>query len=188
MKYLGFWLLFLLSGAFTFSQEDSDTMRKYEIGFDGFANFSNLGGSFGVGLKYAVVHKRDFVFGPSLRIHRMWNNGLGGEKYGFTILGGGGFFHYRFQNILFGGIELEFLRSPINYSFVLSPKQLVPTCFVGGGYSREFKNSGIRLNAGVFYDVVANPSSPFWTSYVVRDANGKLLPIIYRVGFFFALN
>ncbi len=187
MKQSVFLFLLLFQSIFSFSQE-SDTLRKSEVGFDGFANFSSLGGSFGVGLKYALVRKENLVFGPSFRIQRMWSNGIGGQKYGFNILGGGGFFHYRFQNILFAGLELEFLRSPINYNYVLSTRKLVPTCFIGGGYSREFKNSGIRLNAGAFYDVIADPASPFWTSYVVKNEQGKLLPIIYRVGFFFPLN
>lgn len=163
-------------------------MRKREIGVDGFANFSNLGGSFGIGLKYGLIHKKNWIYGPSVRFQRMWSNGVSGQKYGFNILGAGGFLHFRFQNILFAGAELEFLRSPSNYNFILSPMRMVATCFVGGGYSREFRNSGVRLNAGAFYDIINSPGSPFWTSYILKNANGKLLPAIYRVGFFFPLN
>jgi hypothetical protein len=171
-----------------FSQEEETEKEvKNEFGFDGFANASTLGGSFGLGLKYAFVMNKNMVFGPSLRILRMWSNN-NGQKFGFNILGGGGFFHYRFQNLFFAGVELEFMRSPIDFGYVLSPKQLVPTCFVGGGFSHEFENVGIRVNGGVFYDIINNYNSPFRTSYILSANQLELRPIIYRIGFFFPLN
>jgi hypothetical protein len=183
-------LLFIIVIFPILSQEDEDkkeNQKKSELGLDGFVNASNLGGSFGFGLKYAFVKNENLVFGPSFRLQRMWANNFG-QKFGFNIYGGGGFVHYRYHNLLFAGAELEFLKSPLNINFVLSPKKWVPTCFIGGGYSRYFEDIGIRLTAGVFYDIIGDPQSPFWTSYVLRNEIGTPIPVIYRVGFFFPLN
>lgn len=198
MKKISFFVLISLLNAFCFGQEEEENetapRRKSEVGVDGFVNASSLGGSFGFGLKYAMVHKENYVFGPSFRYQRVWSNGIGGQKYFFNILGGGGFFHYRLNNMLFAGVELEFMKSPISYSYIYSAKKLVPTCFVGAGYSHEFEGIGMRLNAGVFYDIIDNYNSPFRASYIVKvntaenGSGGTLLPIIYRIGFFFPLN
>lgn len=198
MKKISFLVFMSLLNILCFGQEDEESEatapKKSELGLDGFVNASTLGGSFGFGLKYAIVHKENYVFGPSFRYQRVWSNGIGGQQYFFNIMGGGGFFHYRLNNVFFAGVELEFMKSPISYSYVYSVKKLVPTCFVGAGYSREFEGIGIRLNAGVFYDIIDNYNSPFRTSYIVKTntaedgTGGILLPIIYRIGFFFPLN
>lgn len=185
MKKIKCTLLFVLLLNVVFGQRD--TTMKYEIGLDGYASVSSLGGSFGVGVKYAFVKDKKYAFGPSIRIQRAWSNNLG-VKYGFNIYGAGAFFHYRLQNVFFVGAEFELLKSPINYSFIYSPKKLVPTCFIGGGFSKEFESTGFRLNAGVFYDIIDDFSSPFRPSYVLKNANGALIPVIYRVGLFFPLN
>jgi hypothetical protein len=183
-------IFILLSTTLIFPQDDEenkDDPTTSEIGLDGFVNASTLGGSFGFGLKYAIVKNENLVFGPSFRLQRMWANNFG-QKFGFNIYGGGAFVHYRYNNLLFAGAELEFLKSPLNINFVLSPKRWVPTCFIGGGYSRYFEDIGIRLTAGIFYDIIADPQSPFWSSYILRTEIGTPIPVIYRVGFFFPLN
>jgi hypothetical protein len=179
---------FLSLFSFAFSQEDeSENSSNSELGLDGFVNASTLGGSFGFGAKYGIVKDEKIIFGPSFRFQRMWSNNLG-QKFGFNIFGGGVFAHYRLNNMLFAGVEFEMLKSPLNYNYVLSPRNWVPTCFIGGGYSRYFEDLGVRLNAGVFYDIIDNKQSPFWSSYLLRNANGVPIPVIYRIGFFFPLN
>lgn len=177
----------ILFKGLAFSQENLDTLRKYEVAFDGFISASNIGGAFGVGLKYVIVQNENYAFGPSVRLQRMWSNNVNGN-FGFNIYGGGAFFHYRLNNLMFIGAEFEYLKSPISYYYLTSPTTWVPTCFVGGGYSHEFTNIRIRLNAGVYYDIINNLNSPFRTSYVLKKENGTLMPVIYRVGFFFPLN
>ncbi|MES2589245.1 MAG: hypothetical protein V4622_09700 [Bacteroidota bacterium] len=191
MKKITLFLLLFVS-PFIFSQDDEEekdevSNHKTELGLDGFANASSFGGSFGVGAKYGVIKNKNIIFGPSLRLQRSWSNYYG-QKYGFTIFGGGAFVHYRLKNSLFVGAELEVLKCPTYYNNVYSIKRWVPTCFVGGGFSHEFVNIGFRLNAGVFYDVISNPSSPFFTSYILKKENGTPVPLIYRIGFFFPLN
>ena len=189
MKKIVYLFLFSLVGNFSFAQDDEPNKEKpkSEIGVDGYVSASNLGGIFSLGLKYAMVKDEKYAYGPSFRMQRLWSNNLG-NKYGFNIIGAGGFFHYRLKNVFFVGAEIEMLKSPLNLYYVLSPKKLVPTCFIGGGYSQEFKNIGIRVNAAIFYDVVNDPNSPFRTSYFMKNANGALMPVIYRIGLFFPLN
>lgn len=188
MKKLIFLLVFNFFSVIIFSlDENKNFVLKNELGLDGFASFTNFGGSFGCGAKYAIVKDENFVFGPSVRIQRMWSNNFG-QKYYFNIYGGGAFFHYRLKNTFFAGAEFEFLRSPFNYSYVYSVKTWVPTLFLGGGYSKEFEKSGLRLNAGVFYDIVDHVNSPFRSSYVLKNAQGVLIPVIYRIGVFIPIN
>lgn len=186
MKFKLLIFAFISLSFLSFSQDD-ELDHTTELGLDGFVNASNLGGSFGFGAKYGLIKKENLIFGPSFRFQRMWSNYFG-QKNGFNIFGGGAFVHYRFNNILFAGLEFEMLKSPINYNFALSPKTWVPTCFVGGGYSRHFKDIGMRLNAAVLYDIIADQQSPFWSSYILRNANNVPIPVIYRIGFFFPLN
>lgn len=162
-----------------------------EIGVEIFAGASNLGGSIGGDLKYAAIVNENWAIGPSFRYQRTWSNNLG-QKMGFSVYGGGVFAHYRIKNTLFLGGEFELLKSPYNFIvFNYSTKQWAPTLFLGGGFSRDF-NHKIRVNGGIFYDLINADNSPFRSSYSVRLKNDmgqvvRILPIIYRITFFFPL-
>ncbi|MFM7663454.1 MAG: hypothetical protein ACKO68_02895 [Bacteroidota bacterium] len=162
-----------------------------EIGVEIFAGASNLGGSVGGDLKYAAILNEKWAVGPSFRYQRTWSNNFG-QKMGFLVYGGGVFAHYRIQNTLFLGGEFEMLRSPFDL-FLLNDdtRTWVPTLFLGGGFSRDF-NGKIRINGGVFYDVINAVNSPFRSSYsiLLKNEQGqvvRILPIIYRITFFFPL-
>ncbi|TNE53161.1 MAG: hypothetical protein EP338_11505 [Bacteroidetes bacterium] len=183
-------LLLLLFGLLilrAWGQEKGDSLDVNELGIDGFVHASTQGGTFGFGLKYAFVRNKDFAFGPSLRYHRSWSN-YAGVRTSFNIYGGGFFAHYRFRNLLFAGGEFEVLKSPLNFTISNSITNWVPTFFVGGGFSRLFEPTRIRLNAGMFYDLVNSPNSPFRLNYVAKNSNGMLLPFIYRIGVFIKLD
>lgn len=156
-----------------------------EIGFDGYLGASNISGTFGIGAKYGVKFNEYFIAGPSFRYQRTWVN-INGVKGSNNIYGGGGFLHARFYNALFLGTELEFLKSPFNYTITTSPTQWVPVFFVGGGFSKEF-NESWRLNAGIMYDVINHANSPFRQGYIIRRENGTYIPVIYRIAFFFPI-
>lgn len=160
------------------------TTEGTEFGLDGFFGASTIGGSFGIGAKYGIKANENLIFGPSVRVQRSWST-FYGNKNGFTIYGGGAWAHFRFFRYLFIGAEFELLNSPINYANISSTRNWVPTCFLGGGFSYAFPN--IRINGGIFYDAVNHLNSPFRPGYVMRKANGALLPVIYRVGIFFPL-
>lgn len=157
-----------------------------ELGFDAYLGASNFGGSGGIGAKFGRKVNENFIVGPSFRLQRTWSNNIG-QKFGYTIYGGGIWAHARFGNALFAGAEFEMLKSPTNFIFVSSQRLWVPTLFVGGGFSREF-NKAVRINAGVFYDIIDNNNSPFRLSYFIKKSNGVLIPVIYRIGFFFPIN
>ncbi len=181
-------LSFLLLPAFMHSQT---TYHGSEIGLEIFAGASNLGGSVGGDLKYAAILNENWAVGPSFRYQRTWSNNLG-QKMGFSVYGGGVYAHYRIKNTLFLGGEFEMLKSPYNFIlFNYSNKQWAPTLFLGGGFSRDF-NHKIRVNGGIFYDVINAENSPFRSSYSIRlkDELGqvvRILPMIYRITFFFPL-
>jgi hypothetical protein len=162
-----------------------------ELGVELYAGASNLGGSVGGDLKYAAILNENWAVGPSFRLQRTWSNNLG-QKMGFSIYGGGVYAHYRIKNTLFVGGEYELLRSPFNFIFFnYSSKQWASTLFLGGGFSRDF-NHKIRVNGGIFYDVINAENSPFRSSYSVRIKNEmgqvvRILPMIYRITFFFPL-
>ena len=184
-------ILFLcITSFFSLSFHSQVSYDGSEIGLEIVAGGSNLGGSVGGDLKYAVVLNENFAVGPSFRLQRTWSNNLG-QKFGFSVYGAGVFAHYRLKNVVFAGIEFEALHCPINYVNVNSSKSWLSTLFIGGGFSRDF-NHKIRINAGVFYDVINAQNSPFRRSYnfVIKDVNGQIvdrLPIIYRISFFFPL-
>lgn len=183
-------LLFFSFSAFCQDDEDDSEITPprestMEVGFDGYFGASNLGGAAGLGAKLGIKLNDKIILGPSLRVQRSWANNYG-QKFGYTIYGGGIWMHARFLNYLFVGAEVEFLNSPQFYTFSGSPKKWVPIAFVGGGFSREFNS--FRLNAGIFYDLVDDRNSPFRFSYVMRKANNALIPVIYRIGFFFPIN
>lgn len=193
MKWLASVLFFLLVFC-SFGQEEETDMEEtikevpttMELGFDGYLGASNLGGAGGIGAKFGYKVNENFIMGPSFRVQRTWSNNIG-QKFGYTIYGGGLWAHARVGNYLFAGAEFEMLKSPWNYIFISDQRAWVPTFFIGGGFSREF-NKAVRINAGVFYDIINNPNSPFGLSYFMRKSNGALIPAIYRIGFFFPIN
>jgi hypothetical protein len=162
-----------------------------ELGVELYAGASTLGGSVGGDLKYAAILNENWAVGPSFRLQRTWSNNLG-QKMGFSVYGGGVYAHYRIKNTLFVGGEYELLKSPYNFIFFnYSSKQWASTLFLGGGFSRDF-NHKIRVNGGIFYDVINAENSPFRSSYSVRIKNEmgqvvRILPMIYRITFFFPL-
>jgi hypothetical protein len=159
-----------------------------ELGLEGYLGASTLGGNFGLGLKYGYRVNENIVIGPSVRIMKGWST-TNGANYTYSIYGGGGFAHARYGNMVFGGVELEILHSPFNLGTYSTATNWVPTLFLGGGFSREFKEI-IRINAGVFYDVINSVNSPFRTSYKMTKTNSLtgqvsgFIPIIYRINFF----
>lgn len=173
------------------------SQRDYEIGLEvTAANGSNLGGTVGGSVKFALVDDEEWAYGPSIRYQYFWsNNSFTGINNNASLYGGGVFVHYRFLEWFFLGTEIELLRNPFP---VIDPsKPWALTGFLGGGISREYGN--IRLNLGILYDVVdalrdpleSNPS-PLRNSYMIRrqspnpnaGVQGELLPIIYRVAVF----
>ena len=185
-----FSLFVAITSLLAFSNHSQVTFDDSEIGLEIVAGGSNLGGSVGGDLKYAAVLNENFAVGPSFRLQRTWSNNLG-QKFGFSVYGGGVFAHYRLKNVVFAGMEFEVLHCPVNYVNVNSSKSWLSTLFIGGGFSRDF-NHKIRINAGVFYDVINAKNSPFRSSYNfnIKDVNGqivKILPMIYRISFFFPL-
>lgn len=194
--------LVVLISLLIFGQISAQDLDGTEFGIDGTFSYSTGGiksGTVGVGLKYGFVLNENFVVGPSVRYQRRWtNNTVTGQSSGFNIYGGGVFAHYRMANFLFLGAELEFLRSPFTQNGLLTStgSNWVGTCLLGGGFSHLFNDSW-RLNAGVFYDILdvpnpSNPSNPNPNSplqpYLLRNANGTVVPILYRIAFFFPLS
>ncbi|MDX1653412.1 MAG: hypothetical protein R3277_13020 [Brumimicrobium sp.] len=170
----------------------------YEIGVEvQAASFSNLGGTVGGSVKFAIVEEETVAFGPSLRYQYLWNkNTVTGVQGNASTFGAGGFLHYRFMDWFFLGTDIEVLQNPFNY--VQPDKKWTLTAFLGGGISRDV--DFVRLNLGLFYDVVdglkdpltTNPS-PLRRNYFIQrqspsqPGQGAYLPIIYRITFFFPL-
>lgn len=192
---------------FGFSQEDTELYLKdeeeitekeftpyNEIGADIHFSASTFGGTGGIGLKFGIVRNKYISFGPSARYHYSFykNNGLSGS---YSVYGGGAFVHGRFFNYLFAGVEFELLSNPFsNTNGIIAPKRVwVPTALVGFGFSHAFGEEGnFRLNAGIMYDVINNLNSPFRPGYfmkkqTVNGTPGALIPLIYRIAFFFKL-
>jgi len=89
---------------------------------------------------------------------------------------------------MFVGAEFEYLRSPYtSFGFLTASTQWSPTLFLGGGLSLEL-NESIRLNAGIMYDIINHINSPLRSQYFMKNAQGFLLPVIYRIAFFFPLS
>lgn len=167
-------------------QEEYDTKTTgghvHEIGFDGHFSASNFGGSGGLGVKYGYVLNENFIIGPSLRFQRSWYNNYG-LKNAATIYGGGVWVHARFYNYFFIGAEFEMLNTPFDQVTYSGKRTWAPTLFAAAGFSREF-GAGLRLNAGVYYDVINHGNSPFRTGYFLRNSKGVYIPLIYRIGLF----
>ncbi len=163
-----------------------------ELGLEPYVGFSNMGGAVGGELKYAARLSENLLVGPSFRVQRTWANNLGVQSQ-MTTWGGGVFAHYRYQDLIFGGVEFQYLKSP--FSFV-NPLEVVrpwsPTLMVGGGFYLKLTDK-VRLNAALFYDVINAPNSPFRSSYTFQIKNEfgqvvRILPIIYRLTFFIPLD
>lgn len=188
MKLFAFLLSALLCSPFI-AQEEGENLKQYpqELGVDGYFSASNFGGTFTLGLKYGFKFGEDnkLIAGPSFRIQRSWSSNAG-TTFSYNILGLGGFFHARFYNVLFLGGELEMMNAPLVYNLNNPSKKLVPTCFLGGGYSQQY-DSGIRFNLGIFYDVINSLYSPFRPYYIARMENGVLIPLMYRMALFFPI-
>jgi hypothetical protein len=181
-------LIILFSFISIFTQVEAQSITGTEIGIDAVFHASNFGGTFGIGGKYGMKFGDYIIAGPSLRYQRSWSkNVVQGSQTGFNVIGGGIFGHARFYNAFFVGAEFEYLRSPFTNTGLLTPtSKWAPTFFVGGGFSMEF-NEKWRLNAGIMYDVIDHVNSPLRTQYFMRNANNALLPVIYRITFFFPL-
>jgi hypothetical protein len=195
MNYLiAFFSLFLITSSTLFSQ------KEYEIGVEiTAASGSNLGGSVGGSLKFAIVEDEALAYGPSIRYQYLWsNNTFTGINANASLFGGGGFLHYRFMEWFFVGSEIEVLTNPFP---VINPeKKWSLTAFFGGGVHRDF--DWVKLNVGLLFDaadairdpLTSNPS-PLRTSYFIQrknpnpgsGPNGAYLPIIYRIAFFFPI-
>jgi hypothetical protein len=166
-------------------EEEPAYVSKNEIGFDLNFSASNFGGTGGLGLKLGFIQQERFIFGPSIRYQHAWSS-FNGIKTGFSIYGGGGFVHWRLANYFFLGTEIEVLSSPLQYGYITSNRSWVPVALVGGGFSRAF-SANFRLNAGIMYDVIDNQNSPLRQGYFMKKTNGVLIPVIYRIAFFFPL-
>ncbi|MDG0973559.1 MAG: hypothetical protein P8O07_05315 [Crocinitomicaceae bacterium] len=174
--------------------------KEYEIGVEiTAASGSNLGGSVGGSLKFAIVEEETLAYGPSLRYQYLWsNNTFTGLNANASLFGGGGFLHYRFLEWFFVGSEIEVLSNPFP---VINPdKRWSLTAFFGGGVHHNF--DWVKLNVGLLYDIadalrdpLINNPSPLRTSYFIQrknpqpgsGPNGAYLPIIYRIAFFFPI-
>ena len=199
--------MLVFSMNFCFAQEDTElylddeeetTTKDFEpyneIGGDVHFSASTVGATGGIGLKFGIVRNKFLVFGPSARYHYSFY-----KQYGLTgsysVYGGGAFIHGRFFNSLFAGLEFELLSNPFsNTNGIIAPKRVwAPTALLGFGFSRAFgEEQNFRLNVGIMYDVINHPNSPFRPGYFMRKqtANGQpgaLIPLIYRIAFFFKL-
>ena len=192
MKNL-FTSLFICFSITSYGQVDFDGS---EIGVEVFAaRAGSNGGTMGFGLKYAAILNENFIVGPSLRYHYTWSfidpNLTQGSKVSGSLYGGGFFAHARYKDALFGGVEFELLKTPFNFSPTLGEfKPWIATLFIGGGFSKLYNK--VRINLGVFYDVINAENSPFRPNYAIRIKNAeggtqRILPIIYRINFFFPI-
>ena len=183
-------LLGILFGLFTVQSQAQ--IEGTELGIEAYGGGSNLGGTFGGELKYAVKLPNNLVVGPSFRLQRSWSNYLAMQSH-FTIYGGGAFAHLRIQDKIFVGTEFQMLHSPYNFTtFQTQSKKWAPTLFVGGGFYLKLAPK-IKLNLALFYDLINAQNSPFRSSYNFRIKNEmgqvvRILPIIYRVTLFIPLS
>lgn len=184
-------LILTICFSFAFSSFSQTQIQGTELGIEGYASTSTLGGNLSLGLKYGFKLNENIIVGPSFRLMKSWSKS-NGTNYSYSIYGGGAFLHARYGNMIFGGVEFEMINTPLNYGYYNGIKHFVPTLFIGGGFSREFKEI-VRVNAGVFYDVINNMNSPFRTSYMMTKTNsttGEIsgyIPVIYRISFFFRI-
>lgn len=203
MKQFAILFLILFASHTSFSQVDDELYvddekttdsrfePHYEVGADIHFSAGSYGGTGGLGLKFGIVRNKYVSFGPSVRYHyssyKSPQTGLSGS---YSVYGGGAFVHARFFNYLFVGFEFEMLSNPYSYANgVISAKRTwAPTGLLGFGFSHAFgEEQNFRLNAGIMYDIIDNKNSPLRTGYFMKKENGTLIPLIYRIAFFFKL-
>jgi len=188
-------IITFLSVQFSYSQ-----MYDKEIGIEiTGARGSNLGGVIGGVLKFSFVSEtaseNSIAFGPSVRYQYFWsNNSFTGIQANGSMLGFGGYLHYRFFDWFYFGAEAEYIQNPFNQF-----SKWTPVGFLGGGIHKDF--DFVHLNAGLMYDVIdglrdplSQVSSPLANNYFMRKQNpnnpqqsGGYIPIIARITFFFPL-
>ena len=179
----------LLTGTFGNAQ-----IEGLELGFDGYFSASTQGGGYGIGPKFGFVMNENLVLGPSIRFQRTFSNNLNtGINYHFNTYGAGFFLHARYSNTVYAGFETEVMNNTnafVDTNAVFT--KIVPTFFLCAGFSREF-NEKIRLNVGLYYDVINSLNSPFRRSYILPIKNAQSgaiqgsVPLIYRISFFFPI-
>lgn len=194
-KLIVFLIVTFLSVQFSFSQ-----MYDKEIGVEiTGARGSNLGGLIGGVLKFSFVSEtmgeNYLAFGPSVRYQYFWsNNTYTGIQANGSMLGFGGYLHFRFLDWFYVGTEAEIIQNPFNQF-----SNWTPVGFLGGGIHKDF--DFVHLNAGLMYDVIdalrdpySKVSSPLSNNYFMRKQNstnpqqaGGYIPIIARITFFFPL-
>ena len=127
----------------------SAQIQSSELGIEAFGGGSQLGGTLGGELKYAVKLPNNLIIGPSFRLHRSWSNYLNVNSQ-FNMYGGGAFAHLRYQDKVFAGVEFQMLHSPFNFiTFQSGQKKWAPTLFVGGGFYLKLAPK-INLNLALF--------------------------------------
>ena len=168
-------------------------LEGLELGFDGSFGASTFGGAFGLGPKVGFVMNENLVLGPTFRIQRTWSKNIGSvNTYSHTIYGGGIFLHARYKNVIFGGVEFEMIQSRNYEENKLNEQIWVPTAFICAGFSKEFAEI-VRINVGLYYDVVNSKNSPFRNSYMLPIKNAQTgaiqgyAPLLYRISFYFPL-
>ena len=186
-------LLPVLLAISTVTLAQKRSFEAFELGFDGSFNASSIGGVFEIGPKFGFVRHENLVFGPTIRYQRVTSKPPNsGTSFIQNYFGGGFFIHGRYQNTIFGGIEAEVMKSQIVFDTSAVFKKFVPTVFICAGFSREFKGI-VRLNAGIYYDIINSLNSPFRSSYkiTIKDpTTGQIVnrvPLIYRISFFFPI-
>lgn len=186
MKISALIIAFLFT-TLSFSQWENDEIA---VGF-GFGK-SNLGGNFSANLKYNLPKTDEaHAYGPMFRWQRGWSNNVGTDQQSnFNIWGPGVFYHYRFAEVLFAGVEFEYLSTPFSYTLLTPTKNWVPILNLGAGYSQSF--DFVRVNLGFFYDIIDNINSPMRPQYFLKQTNEagqvtRILPVIYKLQFFFPL-
>lgn len=181
----------ILFGALTFSSFGQSTVEAIELGVDGFFGASTNGGAFGLGPKVGFRMNENFILGPTFRYQRNWSS-MFGTKFSVNNFGGGFFMHGRYKNTVFGGLEAEIIKTNYVWDQTAVFKKFVPTVFLCAGFSREF-NGIVRLNVGIYYDVINGKNSPYRDSYLItiKDPTTGMvvnrLPLIYRLSFYFTL-
>lgn len=185
--------VFSIVTCLSFSQ--TKIIEGTEIGIDGFLGGSTFGGSFGIGPKFGFRLNENLILGPSFRYERSWSNNLGTTPgFHYNNYGIGFFLHGRYKNTLYGGFETEVFKNTNMYIDTSATfKKYVPTLFICAGFSREF-NHIVRINVGLYYDVINSLNSPFRKSYIIPIKNAQsgaiqgYIPLIYRISFFFPLD
>jgi hypothetical protein len=165
--------------------EEETYSSDHEVGIDGNFSASNFNGSAGIGLKLGFIKNDKFIFGPSIRYQQSWSN-FNGVKTGFSVYGGGAFIHARLVNYFFLGMEFEMLSSPLQYGMISTQRKWVPVALIGGGFSHAFSEN-FRLNAGIMIDAINHQDSPLRMGYFMKNNNGVLLPVLYRIASFFPI-